>query len=237
MFLFPADRPTNQIPRSHLTVDRSVVAELERAETSRLSSSSSSCVHPACFLRRAAQLSFLQLQTRQVKGQSPLQRAQVVQQPERNALWTGEQWRQRIQNHPEHVWLRRDAPFDSPAAVWVWDDAGRSETGRLLWSRRDQSVCLLNFHPDPAAAGCPRKNSCGFIEEVKAVKTAVFLMFYTSKMDKKWLVVMIWSRGHQRQKQEVKREGKVSHLSFDLHKLFLAHTTATCFPSATHTFL
>lgn len=96
MFLFPADRPTNQNLRSHLAVDRSVVAELERAETSRLpSSSSSGCVHPACFLRRAAQLSFLQLQTRQVKGQSPLQRAQVVQQPERNALWTGEQRRQR----------------------------------------------------------------------------------------------------------------------------------------------
>lgn len=95
MFLFPADRPTNQNLRSHLAVDRSVVAELERAETSRLSSSSSGCVHPACFLRRAAQLSFLQLQTCQVKGQSPLQRAQVVQQPERNALWTGEQRRQR----------------------------------------------------------------------------------------------------------------------------------------------
>lgn len=51
-------------------------------------------------------------------------------------------------------------------------------------------------------------------------------MFYGFKVSKKWLTVMIWSRGHQKQKQEAKKDGKVSHLSFDLHKLCMAHTAA-----------
>lgn len=71
---------------SYLVVNRSVVDVLHRAQTSCLPSSSSGCIHPARFLRRAAQLRFLQLKTCQVKGQSPLHRAQEVQQPERNPL-------------------------------------------------------------------------------------------------------------------------------------------------------
>lgn len=39
-------------------------------------------------------------------------------------------------------------------------------------------------------------------------------------------MVMIWSKGHQKQKQEAKRESKVSKLSFNLHKLSTAHTAA-----------
>lgn len=73
---------------SYLVVNRSVVAELQRAQTPRLPTSSSGGVHQARFLRRAAQLSVLLLQTCQVKGQSPLHRAQVVQQPQRDALRT-----------------------------------------------------------------------------------------------------------------------------------------------------
>lgn len=63
---------------SHLIVHRSVTAELQRAQARRLPAAPSGCIHPVRFLRRAAQLAVLPLQTRQVKGQSPLHRAQVV---------------------------------------------------------------------------------------------------------------------------------------------------------------
>ncbi|TNN78253.1 hypothetical protein EYF80_011493 [Liparis tanakae] len=74
------------VARPHLAVHGRVVAVLRRAETPRLPAPPPRRVHPARFLRRGAQLSVLQLQTRQVKGQRPLHGAQVVQQPESDAL-------------------------------------------------------------------------------------------------------------------------------------------------------
>lgn len=157
---------------SHLTVNRTVIAVLERAEASCLPASSSGCIHPARFLHRAAQFLFLQLQTCQVKGQSPLHRAQVAQQPQSHALWMGkikQMFRTRfcfcfftllICLSVFCSLLHNALLFASPGAVGVSDDAGKSETGKHLWLRWDLKLHSLNCHPDPGTADCPQERNC-----------------------------------------------------------------------------
>lgn len=143
---------------SHLTVNRAVVAVLEQAETSCLPASSSGCTHPARFLRCAAQFLLLQLQTCQVKGQSPPHRAQVVRQPQSDALWTGEIKPMFLLSLSVFCSLLHNVQvFASPGALGVSDDAGKSETVKDPWLRWDLRRQSLNCHPDPERADCTQE--------------------------------------------------------------------------------
>lgn len=173
---------------SYLAVHWCIVAVLVRAETPGLACPSSDCVHPACFISCAAQFLLLQLQTCQVKGQRPLHRAQVVQQPQRDVLSSTDKAPHLIQSFGYifisiYFWW---CCFVSPGAAGAWGGAGGAETGKHLCSCWDLSCPALSDHPGPGAADSAPESSCGLQTEQRHRKLQIYIYVWYDR-EQTWL--------------------------------------------------